>query len=761
MFNVPQWVTWEPVQYPGEPKARKIPCGGGDAHNPANWSTFLDVSARSQNIGFVLTDKDPYFCIDIDHCLTPDNQWSELALTVLAMFPGAYIEISFSGDGLHVFGHGVMPDGFKHKNSALGLEVYDRLRYIAITQHGKQGNPDLNHQGALNQFVQTYMETAITVTGAGWTTTPRVDWNGPDDDNELIRRMLEARPSANSLWGGAASIVDLWNNNTAVFKECYPDNSELGYDQSSPDMALASHLAFWTGCNCERIERIMWMSGLRREKWTSHPTYLRDFTITKAAGACRNVYNDPRAANPVAVQPLQVTGAPVDPTQGQARQGHQIMYVDAQLEHFKGCVYVINTHRVWMPNGTLLSPEQFKVVMGGFKFAMDNINEKTTKCAWEVFSKSQAVNFPIVDGVLFRPEHQPNAIIEQDNMKYLNTWTPVNVRTMEGDATPFLDLMYKLFPDNRDRTIILSYMAACIQHVGVKFQWCPLIQGTEGNGKSFLMRALIYAIGEKHSHLVNPKDIGNKFNAWLEGRVFAGIEEVHVSDRRDLIDVLKIMITNDRIEIQPKGGDQYMGDNRVNFVMNTNYPDAIKKTKNDRRYCVFFTPHQTYEDMMNDGMGGDYFPNLYRWARADGYAITAHFLMNYAIPDEFNPATNCHRAPDTTSTMSAIKASQGPVEQEIENAVDEGRVGFRGGWVSAMALDKLLHETGKARVIHRNRRQELLESLGYVKVGRATMNIQGDGGRPMLYIKKELPKPIDFAFEYMTAQGFMVPDQNS
>ncbi|WP_396126770.1 phage NrS-1 polymerase family protein [Acidicapsa ligni] len=46
----------------------------------------------------------------------------------------------------------------------------------------------------------------------------------------------------------------------------YPDPAR-GYDASAADSAIAQHLAFWTGKNCERIRNIMYQSKLVRDKW--------------------------------------------------------------------------------------------------------------------------------------------------------------------------------------------------------------------------------------------------------------------------------------------------------------------------------------------------------------------------------------------------------------------------------------------------------------------------------------------------------------
>jgi len=288
---------------------------------------------------------------------------------------------------------------------------------------------------------------------------------------------------------------------------------------------------------------------------------------------------------------------------------------------------------------------------------------------------------------------------------------------------------------------LLAYMAACVQYPGKKFQWAPLIQGIEGNGKSLLSSVVSRAVGLRYTHKANPKDIGNVFNAWITNKLFIAVSEIYVADRQDLIDTLKWLITDDRVPVTPKGVDQITGDNRANFILESNHKDAIRKTRGDRRYCVFYTAQQDPEDIQRDGMNGNYFPTLYDWLRADGYAIVNNYLRSYAIPDALNPTTNCHRAPITTSTNEALALSLGRVEQEILAAIEEDRPGFAGGWISSMALDRLLVDKKADRRIPRNRRKQILKDLGYVphptlNNGRTDNPIAIDGGKPRLYIKQ-------------------------
>jgi len=306
--------------------------------------------------------------------------------------------------------------------------------------------------------------------------------------------------------------------------------------------------------------------------------------------------------------------------------------------------------------------------------------------------------------------------------------------------------MEKLFPVARDREIILAYMAACVQHIGVKFQWAPLIQGTEGNGKTLISRVIEAALGERFCHFPAARSIAKDFNSWLSGKLFIGVEDIKVSEEAmEVMEKLKPMITNTRQGVEPKGVDQYTDDICANFILNSNHKDAIRKTANDRRFAIFFTAQQSAEDLIRDGMQGDYFPSLYRWLREGGYAIVSQYLGEYPIPDELNPATHCHRAPETTSTGEAVGTGQGRAEQLVLEAIEEERRGFREGWINSLSLAELLKEARMDRAISPKKRAEFLASLGYHTIGRATTLDAIYGRRPMLYAKDASRKLTEYA----------------
>ena len=255
-------------------KADKIPVDVSgipiSAHDPNHWmsaaTAFATAEALNFLVGFAFTDSDPYFFIDLDHCIE-NGAYTEPANTIISMFPGAAVELSQSGTGVHIFGTilGTAPPHSK-KDDALGIEYYTEGRFVLLTGNESPGG-SVEAEFDMTALTDAYFppkESDIT----DWRWTPVEEWSGPEDDTVLLAKIRQQMR-----FGDKATPADLLDNNEPILALNYPSETDT-YNRSGADAALASHLAWWTGKNHDRIWKLMCQSRLVREKWNKSRDYL-------------------------------------------------------------------------------------------------------------------------------------------------------------------------------------------------------------------------------------------------------------------------------------------------------------------------------------------------------------------------------------------------------------------------------------------------------------------------------------------------------
>lgn len=836
---VPKPGTWKSDKVPVDP----LTGHNSDAQDPNTWVTaheaalWANAMGAGFGVGIVIYEGSGLFCIDLDDVVQADGSWSPWSYQVTNRFTGAAMELSASGRGLHILGRysGAL-EPHSSKCTPLKTEAYTKARFIALTGERWIGDIQSDHTQALKNLLLEYFPPRPEASDdAQWTDKPCAKWNGPADDAELLNRALRSH-GAGVVFGGKAAFVDLYTGNPDKLGRTFPSATGDAWDRSSADLAMANHLAFWTGNDCERMARLMKSSALYRDKWEREDYF--QGTILNACATQREWYNDrqgraspaapevagsspsekaPDGSKPVtlssnapppvngcipAVVPLDTGGGgsnltpsavpmavvPTPPlgtliqvdiqgrvgipgvqlptvktlAPGECPPPGTLVGTEEQQQMFAGCVYVEDVNMVMMPDGTLLDSTRFDNRHPGITFITTIDGTKPTRSAWEAFVQSEVYAFPKVRGLFFAPLSPPGATIWKDGMKYINSFVPVDIKGAPGDYAPFWNHLKKLLPNGRDAEILLYYMAAVVQNPGVKFQWWPFIQGVPGNGKSFVCEALERCVGSKFTHAADASKLGGRFNAAFYGKLFVRIDEVKIDHQRGNVwESMKLLITQEKLEIEAKGVDSVTREVCFNGILLSNHKNGIRKTEDDRRICVMYCAQQAKADLARDGLDMPYFNGLWDWANAGGWEVIRWLLESTSIPDEYNPAAHCRRAPDTTSTMEAIMEGWGAAEQEVLEAVSVGQEGFKGGWANSAALDRLLGHMGKGNTIPRRARSQLLAALGFMPhpglpAGRVPTRLT-DGTLPVLWVRADHPtvtetNPLHIVHAYMESQ---------
>ena len=142
MKNRSNFILWK-LETDEKGKQRKIPYsdlynGKVSTTNSRAWTTYENAlqglkSGKYGGLGFVL-DKDITF-IDLDHCRSDNGVLTPLAKNIIDNFKDTFIEVSQSGNGLHIFVLGTVKKAVKTKE----IELYSTGRYAALT--GNAVNP--------------------------------------------------------------------------------------------------------------------------------------------------------------------------------------------------------------------------------------------------------------------------------------------------------------------------------------------------------------------------------------------------------------------------------------------------------------------------------------------------------------------------------------------------------------------------------------------------------------------------------------------
>ncbi len=249
------------------------------------WLTFEDACLFAKqygcDIGFILTENDPFVCIDFDvkdaqswdkdGNPLPRSKWTPLfALERYLHIKNAfttYTELSRSLKGMHVWLKGKIAHAVKRD----GVEVYDRERFIICTGIAVKDVAYSIFQDiviasfktitalplATNNELLDRLVSEMAVAGATKHTDPLVELEPVDSDDVIWSRALAA-------------------DNGSKFKAlCEGDWAGLGYpSQSEADLALLSMFHFYSK-SYSQIRRMFRLTGLgKRDKAVKDDVYL-------------------------------------------------------------------------------------------------------------------------------------------------------------------------------------------------------------------------------------------------------------------------------------------------------------------------------------------------------------------------------------------------------------------------------------------------------------------------------------------------------
>ena len=216
-------------------------------------------------------------CIDLDDCILPDGMLTENAQKVLRMLPQAWVEVSPSGTGLHLFF--IVPEGFVFDSSAYYINnraVHMENYFPGSTNHFMTVTGNIHRKGSMlvaEEQLAVFQDTFMKRPEKEASALPVPEGGSILTDDEVIAKAA-ASPTGQK------------------FMDLYRGIWEEYGSQSEADLALCAMLAFYCRGDMGQMDLLFRESGLMREKWDrvqSGSTY-GEITMKKAVSGCTAFY---------------------------------------------------------------------------------------------------------------------------------------------------------------------------------------------------------------------------------------------------------------------------------------------------------------------------------------------------------------------------------------------------------------------------------------------------------------------------------------
>lgn len=558
-----RWVNWQLKDVKGKKtKVPYSPVNGKPASSTDSktWTTHEMAADKSPNVGIVFTPAQDLLGIDIDHCIEGSEiRHAERAnIRKLIKAADTYTELSPSGEGLHLY---------LALSAPLPLVANKKAPYEAYTSGRYFTNTAIPFGVAKDVRTVTPQEALELLKligypwGKGESETQEASASRPKekkdtavsfDDKELLERIFTSK--------NGFEIEQLYKGDISAYKK----------DASSADMALLSHLAFWSGKNSEQMERVWMHSPLgSREKTQKRQDY-RTRSIKAAISHCKEVYK------------------PQDGASSMKPGDSKLDLLYSMNPQDKSKTYIQNTENMCR---ILRHHPEFEQT---FRYDVyRTIMERKVDGAWRPLEDSDAVEVQTKISILFAAFRKVgkdmcyDAIIKVSKENAYDSAADY-VRGLVWDKKARLDtwlsIVYGTPDDQLHAAIGSNFLKGLVDRIirpGCKFDYVLVLEGEQGIRKSTSLAILAGELGHVETTMsTETKDffmqfIGNAIVEFSEGETLSRTETKR----------LKAIITvqNDKYRA-PYGRVSTNNPRRCVFAMTTNQTEYLKDETGNRRW---------------------------------------------------------------------------------------------------------------------------------------------------------------------------------
>jgi len=183
-------------------------------------------------------------------------------------------------------------------------------------------------------------------------------------------------------------------------------------------------------------------------------------------------------------------------------------------------------------------------------------------------------------GVVFAPNAAPSDM--------LNLWTGWGCVPRAGDCGLYIEHLERNIcnGDRAHAQYLLNWMASAVQHPERQGEVAVVLRGKEGTGKGVFASQFGRLFGSHFLQISNAKHLVGNFNAHLQQCSLLFADEAFFAGDRTHEGVLKALVTEGTLMIEPKGINAFSARNHIHLIMASNNAWVVPAGGDSRRYFV-------------------------------------------------------------------------------------------------------------------------------------------------------------------------------
>lgn len=243
-----------------------------------------------------------------------------------------------------------------------------------------------------------------------------------------------------------------------------------------------------------------------------------------------------------------------------------------------------------------------------------------------------------------------------------NLWFGFSVAPKKGSWRKLCRHMYYVICNGNKEHFkyLMRWLARMIQRPDLQGEVAIVLQGGRGVGKSLFFNMIGQLISSHFLVISNAKHLTGNFNAHLINASFVLCEEAFWAGDKQGEQILKILVTEPWLLIEPKGTDPYSARNYTHIAMTSNSDWVVPAGMDERRFFVMEA---------SDRFAGDYkyFEEIVEEMENGGLEAMLHDLQNIDISD-----FNVRKVPESNALIKQKIYSMKPEMKWLFEKLNDG-----------------------------------------------------------------------------------------